>query len=78
MHGHVSGEGGHAGGRGHFGRRVRVQVVVGYRGLRRRVRRLLAGLVLALLGEVPDLVAQDPADGADGGQVELVAHAVGE
>jgi len=51
-------------------------VVVGYRGL--RVRRLLARLVLALLGEIPDLVAQDPADGAHGRQVELVAHAVGE
>lgn len=78
MHGHVSRNGGHAGGSLHFGRRVRVQVVVGYRRLGRRVRRLLPRLVLTLLGQIPDLVAEDPADGADGGEVELVANPVGE
>lgn len=42
------------------------------------MRRLLARLVLALLGEISDLVAEDPTDGAHGGQVELVANPVGE
>lgn len=53
-------------------------MVVGYRWLWRRVRRLLPRLVLALLGQIPDLVAEDPTDGADGGQIELVANPVGE
>lgn len=53
-------------------------MVVGYRCLWRGVRRLLARLVLALLGKTPDLVAQDPTDGADGGEVELIANPVGE
>lgn len=44
----------------------------------RWVRCLLARLVLALLGEIPDLVAEDPTDGAHGGQIELVANPVGE
>lgn len=42
------------------------------------VRRLLARLILTLLGQIPDLVAEDPTDGADGGQIELVANPVGE
>lgn len=42
------------------------------------MRRLLARLILALLGEIPDLVAEDPTDGAHGGQIEFVANPVGE
>jgi len=39
---------------------------------------LLVGLVVALLGQVPDLVAEDAADRADRRHVVLVAHAVGQ
>lgn len=53
-------------------------MVVGQRWLRGWVRRLLPRLILALLGEIPDLVAQDPADGADRGQIELITNPVGE
>lgn len=53
-------------------------MVIGQRGLRLRVRSLLARLILALLRQIPDLVAQDPAYRADGGQIEFVAHAVGQ
>lgn len=42
------------------------------------MRRGLARLVLALRGQIPDLVAEDPADGAHGRQVELVADPVGQ
>lgn len=40
--------------------------------------RLLARLVRALLGQISDLVAEDPTDGADGGEVEFIANPVGE
>lgn len=53
-------------------------MVVGQRRLRRWVRRLLPRLILALLGEIPDLVAQDPADGAHGGKIEFITNPVGE
>lgn len=53
-------------------------MVVGYRWLWRWMRRLLARLILALLGQIPNLVSEDPTDGADGGQVELIANPVGE
>lgn len=53
-------------------------MVIGQRGLRLRVRSLLALLILALLRQIPDLVAQDPANRADRGQVKFVTHAVGQ
>lgn len=42
------------------------------------MRSLLARFILALLRQIPDLVAQDPANRADRGQIEFVAHAVGQ
>lgn len=53
-------------------------MVIGQRGLRLRVRSLLARLILALLRQIPDLVAQDPANRADRGQIEFVTHAIGQ
>lgn len=53
-------------------------MVIGQRGLRLRVRSLLTRLILALLRQIPDLVAQDPADRADRGEIEFVAHPVGQ
>lgn len=39
---------------------------------------LLVGLVVALLGQVPDFVPEDAADGADRRHVVLVTHAIGQ
>lgn len=50
-------------------------MVIGRGWLRRRLV-LLVGVVMALLGQVADLVAQDAADGAHRGHVVLVTHAV--
>lgn len=39
---------------------------------------LFARLVLALLRQISDLVAENPTDRADRGQIEFITHAVGE
>lgn len=82
-HGHGAGDGWHPGRGGHLGSGsgdgagVGVDVVVGQSRLWGRLV-LLVGLVVTLLRQVPDLVPEDAADGADRRHIVLVAHAIGQ
>lgn len=82
MHCHVCRKSGHARRSRYFspsgGDRsgIRVQVVVREGGLRLRMSGLFARLVLVLLGQISDLVAENPTDRADGGQIEFITHTV--